>query len=49
MPNGIFNWTFQDTVNFLKNHGSKTLKPKTLKGIIRQSGISKDIWLGKNK
>lgn len=75
MPNGVFNWTFQDAVNFLKNHsflyvhtrgshhyyvkqkfivqvpyhGSKILKPKTLKGIIRQSGIPKDIWLGKSK
>jgi len=27
-------------------HGSKALKPRTLKGIIRQSGISQDIWLG---
>ncbi|MEK7148112.1 MAG: type II toxin-antitoxin system HicA family toxin [Patescibacteria group bacterium] len=26
-------------------HGSKTLKPKTLKGIISQSGISKEEWL----
>jgi len=27
-------------------HGSKALKPRTLKGIIKQSGISKDVWLG---
>lgn len=26
-------------------HGSKTIKPKTLKGIILQSGINKDTWL----
>ncbi|NQU82886.1 MAG: type II toxin-antitoxin system HicA family toxin [Parcubacteria group bacterium] len=31
-------------------HGSKSLKPKTLKGMIRQSGIPQDIWLDrKNK
>jgi len=28
-------------------HGSKTLKPRTLKGIIRQSGISQAEWLKK--
>ena len=28
-------------------HGSRPLKPRTLKGIIRQSGISQDIWLKK--
>jgi len=26
-------------------HGSKTLKPRTLKGIIRQSGIPQAEWL----
>ena len=26
-------------------HGSKSLKPRTLKGIILQSGISKTDWL----
>jgi len=26
-------------------HGSRTLKPRTLKGIIRQSGISQAEWL----
>lgn len=26
-------------------HGSRTLKPKTLNGIIRQFGISKTEWL----
>jgi len=25
-------------------HGSKTLKPRTLKGIIKQSGILKEEW-----
>ena len=28
-------------------HGSKAIKPRTLKGIIKQSGISQDIWLGR--
>lgn len=28
-------------------HGSQTLKPRTLKGIIVQSGIPKDLWLKK--
>lgn len=27
-------------------HGSRTLKPRTLKGIIGQSGIPKQEWLG---
>jgi predicted RNA binding protein YcfA (HicA-like mRNA interferase family) len=26
-------------------HGSKTFKPRTLKGIIKQSGIPQNIWL----
>jgi len=26
-------------------HGSRSIKPKTLKGIILQSGIPKDQWL----
>jgi predicted RNA binding protein YcfA (HicA-like mRNA interferase family) len=26
-------------------HSSKSFKPKTLNGMIRQSGISRDIWL----
>jgi len=26
-------------------HGSKTFKPRTLKGMVRQSGISLNIWL----
>lgn len=28
-------------------HGSKTIKPRTLKGIIVQSGIPKEKWLPK--
>jgi predicted RNA binding protein YcfA (HicA-like mRNA interferase family) len=28
-------------------HGSRILKPKTLQSIIRQSGISKNDWLGR--
>ena len=28
-------------------HGSKTIKPRTLKGIILQSGIPKEEWLKK--
>lgn len=76
MPRGVFNWTFTDVVEFLKEHGfvyshakgshyyyvgkygnqprivevpfhgSKTFKPRTLKGMMRQSGISPNNWLG---
>lgn len=28
-------------------HGSKTIKPRTLKGIVKQSGIPKEKWLEK--
>lgn len=28
-------------------HGSRAINPKTLKGIISQSGISKEEWLEK--
>ncbi len=28
-------------------HGNKSFKPKTMKGIILQSGISQKIWLSK--
>lgn len=75
MSNGVFGWTFDDVVRFLKDHsfhlnysrgshfyyvgnyggqfrqvsipfhGSKTLKPRTLKSIIRQSGIPQKEWL----
>lgn len=76
MSRGLFNWTFSDVVNFLKEHnfrlnytnsshyfyigtydgtlrnvcipyhGAKTIKPRTLGGIILQSGIPKEKWLG---
>lgn len=75
MPRGLFNWTFNDVVLFLKEHnfrlnhansshyfylgmyegklrnvcvpyhGTRAIKPRTLKGIILQSGISKEEWL----
>jgi predicted RNA binding protein YcfA (HicA-like mRNA interferase family) len=75
MPRGIFNWTFNDVIDFLKRngfihshvkgshyyyighyhgeprivqvpfHGSKAFKPRTLKGIVIQSGLSLDLWL----
>ena len=74
MPNGIFNWTFNDVVTILKEnkfylnhtrgshfyyvgyyenkmrqvcvpkHGKLALKPRTMKGIITQSGLPKKIW-----
>jgi len=77
MPRGLFNWTAEDVVRFLKDygfrvnysrgshvyytgkyggtfrqvcipfHGSRAIKPRTLKGIIAQSGIPKDKWLAK--
>lgn len=28
-------------------HGSKAIKPRTVKGIIAQSGVDKSIWLNK--
>ena len=75
MQKGLFNWTFDKVVDFLKErnfslnyvnsshyyyigfidkkmrqvcipfHGSKSIKPRTMMGIIRQSGISKKEWL----
>jgi len=30
-------------------HGSKPLKPRTLKSIIKQSGIDKNLWLAPKK
>mgnify|MGYP001587377557 FL=1 len=75
MTRGIFNWTAEDVVRFLKQrhflhiyskgshmfycgcvngeskqvcipfHGSQILKPRTLKGIICQSGIPQSEWL----
>ncbi|MBI2035402.1 MAG: type II toxin-antitoxin system HicA family toxin [Candidatus Liptonbacteria bacterium] len=77
MPRGLYNWTAEDAVRFLKDrgfvhnhtrgshfyyvgkyggifrqvsvpfHGARALKPRTLKGIIAQSGIPKNEWLGK--
>lgn len=74
MPNGPFNWTFNDVVAVLKEHGfvlnhtkgshfyyvgypDKTmrqvcvpkhgnlaLKPRTLKGIVAQSGLPREKW-----
>lgn len=74
MPNGVFNWTFDEVVTLLKEngfhlnhqkgshlfytsfhdgklwqvcvpkHGRTAIKPRTLKGIITQSGLSKTIW-----
>ncbi len=34
----------QVTVAF---HGKKTIKPRTMKSIILQSGIPKEVWFGK--
>ncbi len=75
MTRGVFNWTFHEVVNFLKDkgfrlnhtegshhfyigiyngktrqvcvqfHGTRALKPRTLKGIIAQSGIPKGEWM----
>lgn len=75
MTRGVFNWNFEDVVEFLKVHkfrlnyvkgshhyfigvvsgigrqvcvpfhGKNTIKPRTLKGIILQSGINKKDWL----
>jgi predicted RNA binding protein YcfA (HicA-like mRNA interferase family) len=75
MPNGMFNWTFDDVVDFLKEkgfrlnyinashyfyvgsyknvirqvcvpfHGKTAIKPRTLKGIILQSGIPQKEWV----
>lgn len=77
MPRGLYNWTAEDVVRFLKAHGfvlnhtkgshyyyvgkyggafrqvcvpfhgSRIIKPRTLKGIIRQSGVPKERWLTK--
>ncbi len=77
MPRGLFNWTFNDVVDFLKEyhftlnyvtgshyyytghydkkfrqvcvpfHGKTAIKPRTMKGIIAQSGIPQKIWIGK--
>lgn len=75
MTRGVFNWTFNDVVRFLRDHnfthnhtegshhyyvghaggqfrqvsvqfhGTKAIKPRTLKSIITQSGIPKEEWM----
>jgi len=75
MTRGLFSWTAEDVIRFLKArgfalvhtrgshffyagcphgtyrqvtvpfHGKTDIKPRTLKGIILQSGISKDEWI----
>ncbi len=77
MTRGLFNWTAEEVIRFLKErgfrqshargshfyyagkynglfrqvcvpfHGERALKPRTLKGIIDQSGIPKSEWLEK--
>ncbi len=77
MTRGIFNWTAEDVVRFLKEygftqshskgshifyfgryggaprqacvpfHGNRIIKPRTLRGIICQSGIPKEKWLSR--
>ncbi len=36
----------QVTVHF---HDGKTIHPKTMKSVMRQSGIAKEMWLNKQK
>ena len=75
MPRGLFNWTAEDVIRFLKEykfahiytkgshmfylgyydgqprqvcipfHGKREIKPRTLKGVIQQSGIPQKEWL----
>lgn len=77
MSKGVFNWTAEEVVRFLKDrgfslnhsrgshlyyvghangsfrqvsvpfHGARAIKPRTMKGIILQSGIEKSEWLRK--
>ena len=77
MTRGIFNWTFDDVVRFLKDrdfalndvtgshyfyvgksggeirqvcvpfHGRKAISPRTINGIIRQSGVARKEWTKK--
>ena len=79
MPRGIYNWTAENVMLFLKAHGfilnhtrgghyyyvgrslglfrqvcvpfhgSRIIKPRTMSGIIRQSGITKEKWLTDNE
>jgi predicted RNA binding protein YcfA (HicA-like mRNA interferase family) len=74
MARGVFNWTYKDVVDLLKEHkfslndidsshhyyvkivggriyqvevpyhGSKTFKPRTLKSMFLQSGLTKADW-----
>ena len=74
MTRGVFNWTFDDVAEVLKEngfslnhikgshffyighvggkmrqacvpkHGKSVLKPRTFKGIMEQSGLSRKIW-----
>ncbi|MDE2020550.1 MAG: type II toxin-antitoxin system HicA family toxin [Patescibacteria group bacterium] len=74
MPNNLFNWTYTDIVEVLKEHGfhlnhiegshhfyvgfsggmmrqvcvprhgTKSFKPRTVKGMILQSGLPKKDW-----
>ena len=39
------NYGGQSRIVHVPFHGSKTFKPRTLKGMIRESGIDKKIWL----
>lgn len=75
MSRGLFNWTAEEVVRFVKEygfmhsysrgshqfyvgnykgtfcqvcvpfHGSRAIKPRTLKSIILQSGIPKEKWV----
>lgn len=75
MTRGVFNWTFDDVVRFLRDHGftlnhvegshyyytgvvdgklrqvsvhfhaGKSIKPRTFKSMINQSGIPKKEWM----
>lgn len=74
MTRGVFNWTYNDVVSVLKEHGfhlnhvkgshhyfigtvggvmrqvcvpkhgSQSFKPRTFKGMVSQSGLSKEDW-----
>lgn len=43
---GIYNKELKNVC--VPYHGSKTIKPRTLKGIIFQSGIPKEKWLNRS-
>lgn len=44
---GIVNKTHRQVC--VPYHGSNSIKPRTIKGIISQSGISKNEWIKQNK